>query len=54
MNRDSKFRQFVTKMYYEAMKERFLWRQAECPACVWFQQNKYYLKKRFKDAVALD
>ena len=47
----SAFRNFVNKRYYEAMKERFLWRTEECPPCVWFAQSKWFLKREFKKHV---
>jgi len=45
----SEFRNFVSKLYYEAMKERFLWRQKECTVKEWFTASKWWLRQRYRE-----
>ena len=42
------FRIWVTKLYYDAMKERYLWGASEEDAREFFLRNKYWLKNQFK------
>lgn len=52
--KQSAFRNYVHNLYYEAMKERFLWRQPECPACEWFQASKWFIRKKYREEYGLD
>lgn len=43
------FRLFVSNMYYAAMKERDRWGEAECSMQEYWDNNKYWLKKKFQE-----